>query len=258
MHDSTVTIGISAGWMHADDRRERYNGRPLLFVERSMAEWVMRHGGAVPMVIPGAGPDENPAVGAQDFAEAIDGLLLQGGVDVAPESYGQQPIDSRWSGDRIRDGYELDLVEACLRRDRPILGICRGHQLLNVAFGGTLLQDIATQRDGALNHRDPHLYHRHTHRVVFEPGAVLRRLYGADGGMVNSVHHQAIRRLGDGLAVEARCEADQIVEAVRSTGPEYAVGVQWHPEFQTPDQRDLLGADELLEDFLAAVRRRIS
>lgn len=250
-----IIIGITAGWIHADAERSRYDGRPLLFVEQSMAEWVMAHGKTVPMMVPGAGPEEEPAVEAADFAEAIDGLIIQGGVDVAPSSYGEQPLRPEWSGDAIRDKYEIELVEACLERDRPILGICRGHQLLNVALGGTLYQDIATQVDGALHHRDPDLYHELTHRVVFEAGAVLRRTYGGEG-LVSSVHHQAVRKVADGLCIEARSPEDGIVEAVRLEGPEFAMGVQWHPEFREPEQTELLASDPLLDRLVDAIRSR--
>ena len=249
-------IGISAGWMHEDDNRQRYNGRPLLFLEQSMARWLMSSGGGVPMMIPGVRPGAEVSVSPSDFADTIDGLVLQGGVDVAPSSYGEQPLRPEWSGDPIRDRYELDLIEACLDRDRPILAVCRGHQLLNVALGGTLYQDIGTQIDGALNHRDSAVYHELTHRVVLESGAELRTLYGTAEGMVNSVHHQAIKDVADSLQVEARCPGDGVVEAVRHRGSEYAVGVQWHPEFQEPEQHELLPTQVLLEDLLDAIRQR--
>ncbi len=258
MADETkpTIIGITAGLIHADDERSRYDGRPLLFVEQSMVEWLMTRRGVVPLMVPAAGPNADTAVVADDFAGAIDGLVIQGGVDVAPESYGEQPIDDRWSGDIVRDRYEMAIVDACLQRDRPILGICRGHQLLNVVLGGTLYQDIGTQVDGALNHRDPQAYHENTHPVVFESGAVLGKLYGVEEGLVNSVHHQAVRRVADGLKVEARSTHDGVVEAVRLDAAQYAVGVQWHPEFQEPHQSTLLPTRPLLDDFLEAVQRR--
>ncbi len=250
-------IGISACWLHADEDRQLYNGRALLYLEQSMGEWLMSGGDALPMMIPGARRGVQTQVGPEDYADRIDGLVIQGGVDMAPESYGQRPIREEWSGDPVRDGYELDLVQACLERDRPILGICRGHQVLNVALGGSLYQDIATQVEGALNHRDQTLYHENTHKVVLEPGAVLHQLYGVRSALVNSVHHQAIRELGDGLCVEARSSEDGVIEAVRLDGELYAVGVQWHPEFQEPWQRELLATRPLLDDFLAAVAKRM-
>ena len=255
--DEKFVVGITAGWMHADDDRVRYDGRPLLFVEQSMARWIMSHGDAVPMMIPAAPPEVDPEVTVDDYVDAIDGLLLQGGVDVSPTSYGESPIRDEWSGDAIRDAHELELVRACLRRDRPILGICRGHQLLNVALGGSLYQDIGEQVDGALHHRDADLYHELTHRVVFEAGDVLRRLYGAEG-LVSSVHHQAVRDVGDGLRVVARSPRDGIVEAVRFDDDRFALGVQWHPEFRESYQTELVSSRPLLDHFVDAIRRRRS
>ncbi len=249
-------VGVTANWLHADENRALYNGRTLLYMEQSMGEWLLAHGGGVPLMIPGAGPERDVAIGAAEVADVIDGLVIQGGVDMAPESYGQKPLSEKWGGDPIRDRYELDLLHACLERDRPILGICRGHQVLNVAFGGTLFQDIATQINGALNHRDRQRYHEHTHEVVFESGARLKQLFGAERGRVNSVHHQAINELGDGLRVEARSPEDGVIEAIRLQGEQYAAGVQWHPEFQQPHQKELLETAPILDDFFDAIRVR--
>lgn len=252
--EGSILIGITGAWLHADEDRTRYDGRPLWFAEESMTDWLMDHGGGIPVIIPGTGPDGCEEVDAEEYAGRIDGLVIQGGVDIAPESYGDE--NPEWPGDEFRDQFEIELVRACLRRDRPILGICRGNQLLNVALGGTLYQDIETQIEGTLRHRDAEVYHRFTHRVVFEPGSQLREMYGAQGGVINSVHHQAVRTLGDGLEVEARSVEDGIIESVRLAGSPYAVGVQWHPEFQTPEQSELLSTEPLLDDFIGAIRRR--
>ena len=254
--DRPVVVGISASLLHGDDERKLYNGRPLLYLEQSMAEWIMATGEAVPLMIPAARPEFDAAIGAADFADAIDGLLLQGGVDMAPESYGEEPLNAEWAGDAERDRYELDLIRQCLESDRPILAICRGQQVLNVALGGTLIQDIETQVDGAIAHIDRRRYHENTHAVRFTDNSKLRSLYGVDRGEVNSVHHQAIQKLGTGLNVEARSPQDGIIEAIRLAGDRYAVGVQWHPEFQEPSQSQLLPTKPLLEDFFAAIRRR--
>lgn len=249
-------VGITAGWLHPDADRTLYNGRCLLYVELSMGEWFLKSGSCIPVMIPGARPELDVSVSARDFAKKIDGLVLQGGVDMAPESYGQTPLRPEWSGDRIRDRYELDLLEACLALDRPILAICRGHQVLNVGLGGTLLQDISSQKIGALNHRDSESYHENIHEVVFDPSSELKRLYGRSGGMINSVHHQAIDELGSGLSVEAVSPEDGIIEAVRLQGDRYAVGVQWHPEFQESHQSQLLSTRPLMDDFINAMRQR--
>lgn len=242
--------------MHRDEQRQLYDGRPLLYLEQSMGEWFLRYGRGVPLLIPAPRQEVIAQTGAEDFVDVIDGLVVQGGVDMAPESYGDQPLRREWSGDAVRDAYELELIEHCLRRDRPVLGICRGHQVLNVALGGTLYQDIETQVGTEVTHRDGELYHENSHRVEFVEGSTLAQVYGVRRGEINSVHHQAIRELGEGLVVEARCPEDGVIEAVWLEGRRYARGIQWHPEFQERRQLELLSPEPLLDDFYAAICRR--
>ncbi len=249
-------IGISAGWMHGDDQRQRFNGRPLFFVERSMVEWVLGEEGMVPMMIPGVGPTRGARWDPKQFIDAVDGLVLQGGADVAPQSYGEEPLRPEWSGDGMRDDYELALIEAAVEAEVPILGICRGHQILNVAFGGTLYQDIEAQRPGARVHRDGEAYQDHLHQVVLDEGGRWREAFGVAGGWVNSVHHQGIKELAQGMKVEARSIDDELIEAIRWEGSHYVVGVQWHPEFQRRDQGKLLDPQVILRDFKEAVGNR--
>jgi putative glutamine amidotransferase len=188
------------------------------------------------------------------YAGWLDGLLLEGGSDVWPGSYGEVPLQDKWAGDRHRDEYETALVHAFTRMRKPILGVCRGLQMLNVAFGGTLYQDIATQRPDALAHRDAGLYDRHFHDVEFVPGTHLANLYpGMPKAKVNSVHHQAIKGLAPGFVVEARSPVDGIVEAVRRPGDNFVAAVQWHPEFHRSDWATL-DDTPLLIDFLTAAR----
>jgi len=172
---------------------------------------------------------------------------------VGPGSSGQAPLRPEWEGDRVRDAYEQALLAAFVDAGKSVLGVCRGLQLLNVALGGSLHQDLPTQIPGALVHRDPVPYDRNTHRVAIEPGSALASLLGVESGLVNSVHHQAIDRLAPGLVVEARAP-DGIIEAVRGTGRTFVAAVQWHPEFRgegdgTLDDTPLLGA------FLGAERQ---
>lgn len=221
-----------------------------------MGEWLLRYGEGVPMMIPAARPGLDVAIDADDFVDIIDGLVIQGGVDMAPESYGDEPLRDEWAGDALRDAYELELVQRCLERDRPVLGICRGHQVLNVALGGSLYQDIPTEIGELVAHRDGELYHENFHEVEIVEGSKLHGLYGVERGLVNSVHHQAVSRLGDGLQVEARCPQDGVIEAVRLDDDAYAVGVQWHPEFQESHQAELLSTQPVLDDFFRAIRQR--
>lgn len=247
-------IGLSANILHRDDDRELYDGRPLLYLEQSMATWVLRAGGR-PYLIPFAPHDSGVDTGLEGMLAGVDGLLLQGGADMAPASYGESPLEERWSGDPARDQYELALFEHALDRRMPILGVCRGAQVINVARGGTLYQDLETQLEGGRLHRDRSRYDELTHRVEFEPDSHLAELYSEPGGLVSSVHHQGIRALGDGLRVEARSSEDGLVEAVRLAADElYVLGVQWHPEFHEPGDSSLLSPMPIIEDFLEEVR----
>jgi putative glutamine amidotransferase len=211
--------------------------------------------GAMAVVIPSpAGDTQKGDVAQDDYAEWLDGLVLEGGSDVSPGSYGEQPLDDRWRGDRVRDDYEKALLQAFVARQKPVLGVCRGLQLMNVAFGGTLLQDIDTQRPGEVRHRDPGLYDRNLHQVEFFAGTRLAEVFaGQATATVNSVHHQGVKDLAPGFVVEARCPLDGMIEAIRKPGPSYLAAVQWHPEFHRRGE-GTLDDGPLLDDFLQAAR----
>lgn len=252
MSAAPVRVGISACLFHADPARPVFHGKPLYFLERSMARWVASLG-AVVYLVPDPSDGADPAAHARD----LDGLVLQGGVDVSPRSYGEEPLRPEWNGDAERDAYEMRLVRGMLDLDKPVLGVCRGHQLLNVIFGGTLYQDILTQVGGARVHRDAEIYDRLAHEMVIEPGSSLAALYPASPtARINSVHHQAIKDLGRGVVVEARSASDGIIEAMRVEGPAYVRGVQWHPEFVAPEDTELLDGRPLLASFVEACAAR--
>jgi putative glutamine amidotransferase len=255
-----LLIGVSARIYYPEGPVLDLGGvwtKTLHYLEQSVAHWVM-HGGALAVMIPAV---DSQSVVTRDelnlshYAAALDGLVLQGGNDVAPESYGETPLDPRWAGDRVRDRYEIELVRAFVDAGKPVFGICRGLQLLNVAYGGTLWQDIATQRPEAELHRDGSKYERHFHRVEFVPGTRLAALYGSvHGGVTNSIHHQGIKTLAPGFTAEARCPEDGIVEAIRRAGDGWVAGVQWHPEFHKSLSHDGFDDTPMLNDFLAAAR----
>ena len=121
---------------------------------------------------------------------------------MSPESYGETPINPMWSGDKVRDRYEIELFHEFVTQGKPVFGICRGHQLINVALGGTLYQDIATQCANTANHRDPQKYDQHFHEVRILPQTWLARLYSdSNAKRINSIHHQAIK-IGTGQFLE--------------------------------------------------------
>jgi len=181
--------------------------------------------GAVPVVLPPVTPDDAPAL-----LDRLDGILLSGGVDVDPALYGQAPHPKLGRVNRRRDDFELALTWEALRRDVPILAICRGHQVLNVATGGTLVQDIPSTLGGAVKHDGPGPRWRPAHRVEVTAPSRLRQILGQDAVTVNSIHHQGVDRVGRDLVVSARCPEDGVIEGLEMPGRRFVVAVQWHPE----------------------------
>ena len=232
----------------------RFNGDPQepgawrarqLFFERTLSGRVAA-ADAIPvgLHLPRAA---EAAAFAEHYANLCDGLLLQGGTDIDAVL---SEAARAGAADGDRDTFELALFAAFARRNKVVLGICRGMQLINVAAGGTL-----RTMDGALAaaHSDPARYATHAHAIALQPGGYLECLYRVSRGRVSSAHRQAVATLGDGLIAEACVEADGGFEAVRSTRHRYVVGVQWHPEYDEADAGCLEGA-RLIADFIAHAR----
>jgi putative glutamine amidotransferase len=200
-----------------------------------------RVGGAPILIPPQLDDDSLRAILAR-----LDGLMLAGGVDVHPREYGEAIQDFCGEIDAPRDQVELRLTRAALENHLPVFGICRGIQMLNVAAGGSLYQDIAAQAPGALTH--PHQkgepYNRLTHAVEIDEQSRLARALGVTQMRVNSLHHQSVKQVAPGFRVVARAP-DGVIEGIEATNGRFALGVQWHPEWlQDDDPRmlDLFGA----------------
>jgi putative glutamine amidotransferase len=180
--------------------------------------------GGLALLLP---PDDEAAENPAELLDRLDGLILAGGRDVDPLSYGARPDPETGEPSPERDRFELALATAALDRDLPLLGVCRGMQMLNVACGGTLLQHL----EGELRAR-----HRHTpgvfsdHDVTLEPGSLAARAAGAERIAVRSHHHQALDELGEGLLATGQAPEDGLVEAIELPGKRFALGVLWHPE----------------------------
>ena len=259
-----LIIGISARIHHPVGPVRDLGGvytKTLHYLEQSVAHWVLAKD-VLAVMIPAIESDgliQRNEMSLASYAEYLDGLVLQGGADVAPESYGESPLDPEWHGDRIRDRYEIDLFKAFVAAGKPVLGICRGCQLINVALGGTLFQDIPTQVPSTISHRDTELYDSALHDVTLVQGTRLAELYpGVHQAKINSIHHQAVKGLGRDLVIEALGVPDGVVEAIRWRGPSYVFGMQWHPEFLALKalDRSQLDGGPILADFLATARAR--
>ncbi len=255
--EKLLRIGISACLMHPDPTRTTFSAKTLLYFEESLAKVVLQHN-AFPILL----PRKAYSFTTKDILSQVDGLILQGGVDISPGTYNEDPLRPEWSGDSIRDTYELELIEKGLEMRLPILGICRGMQLINVSRGGTMYQDIPTQIPSKTIHRDAELYDKLTHEIQIEKGTRLEKLYsGIQERKIISVHHQAVKEVGKNLKIEALSKEDGIIEALRyhdealsNENQPYLFGVQWHPEFQEFSNRSLMDATPLFNDFFNTVR----
>lgn len=166
----------------------------------------------------------------EQLCAACDGFLLTGGHDVSPSVYGEEKLHVCGDCSEARDRMERLVLEFALRDDKPVLGICRGHQLLNALLGGTLYQDLPTQHPSAVEHHQQPPYDAPIHSVSILPGTPLHELLGRDALPVNSYHHQAVKALSPRLKPMAVAD-DGLVEAVYLPGKRFVWGVQWHPEF---------------------------
>ncbi len=212
--------------------------------------------GAIPLII--AFPDDVSKVDqlAQDYVQLIDGLMLPGGPDVDPTFYGEEPHPKIGMTLYQKDRFEIALIKAALAADKPIFGICRGIQIMNVAMGGTLYQDLESQYpELKIQHPQATLGQFATHHVELTAGSKLAKLYGQSTIKVNSRHHQAVKAVGKGLKVTA-VAPDGVVEGMESTDTDLFLGVQWHPEnmWQQEDPQQLVVFQDFL-DRIAAHRK---
>ncbi len=249
-----LRIGISANFFYPDPGRTAYAKKTLAFIEQGMCDYFAA-AGALPFLI----PHISGAAQTRDFVAEMDGIVFSGGADLCPRTYGEEPLKPEWEGDAPRDAYEIGLYKAALEMKKPVLGICRGFQLINVAQGGTLYQDIPTQLDTATVHRCADKYDGLKHGIDIMPDSVLARIYGGrDKATVNSVHHQAVKEPGKDLIIEAVSDTDGIIEAFRLDDrkhPEnYVLAVQWHPEFARNAEKP--DAEALLAEFLTVLNSR--
>jgi putative glutamine amidotransferase len=224
------------------------DGQVRTGVNASYIDAILTAGGLPVLIVPEFSRDQTIEL----FTDC-DGLLLTGGEDVDPALYGAAAHASLGRVDSRRDTNELAMVAEARARQVPILGICRGIQLCNVAFGGTLIQDLPSERPGPVEHDSPAARDVRCHPIAITAGSRLADIMGVTTLDANSFHHQAVDRVGDGLVASA-VAPDGVIEAIESaSGTMWVVAVQWHPEelAMQPDAHDL----KLFSALIAAARR---
>ena len=218
---SACTVAVTASIRpEGDTRRVRLTAAYVTALERA---------GLIPLIV----PPLSSADAAASVLDSVAGLVLTGGEDVDPARYGEKRHEKVVSVNAARDATEAALVEEARARGTPVLAICRGIQILNVALGGSLVQDIPTQCESTIDHDEEGARTSRSHEISIEPGSLIAKAVGTEHCSVNSFHHQSVKRVADGMRVTAR-SPDGIIEGIESTDEDWwAMGVQWHPEEMT-------------------------
>ena len=204
--------------------------------------YAIERSGGIPILFPYVGDGET----IEHLVDSCNGFFFTGGADIAPKRYGEEAKDNIGDIQEHRDEFEFNVFQRVIKTSKPILAICRGAQLVNVALGGTLYQDIPSEVQTKILHRQIEPKFSHSHDVRIMINTPLYEMMKAERIKVNSFHHQAIKTLGEGLEIMALAE-DGIIEAVYSSGRQYIRAYQWHPErlFETDTQSRII-----FEDFI--------
>jgi len=237
-------IGITCSIEEKEDRNRKY---PLIYpfdyVKRQYYLAIEKAGG-IPILLPNA--DDLGLV--DDILKTVDGLLFSGGYDLDPKFYGETKPHRTLKITPSRDRFELSLVKKARARKIPILGICRGHQIINVAFGGTLYQDMSLRKEFTLEHKiKQSSRYKRRHQVTIKEGSKLFSVLGRKEIDVNTSHHQLIKKIAPGFVASAFSKEDGVIEALESPKDDYLLSVQWHPEVTFDEKNSKLLFRSLVE-----------
>ncbi|MFZ5434519.1 MAG: gamma-glutamyl-gamma-aminobutyrate hydrolase family protein [Calditrichota bacterium] len=220
---SRPLIGVTVSHQGPSEERDFARTSEIAYCDLAYTKQIETAGG-MPLLIPFV---ENDAI--SEIVERLDGLLLSGGDDIHPRWYSRESLaDGVCSISEIRDAFEMMFAQRFIATGKPILAICRGFQLLNVLYGGTLIQDLPSQA-GIVHHTQAPPFNRTVHAVVLKPDSFIAEIFGESVVSVNSTHHQAVDNLGKDLTACGWSE-EGIVEAIEDLRHRFLVGVQWHPE----------------------------
>jgi putative glutamine amidotransferase len=210
--------------------------KPCVLTQVSYIAAIQRVGGVAVLIAPDPAVVDDPDL----ILDRIDALVLAGGTDIDPSAYGAEPHPMTVGTVPDRDAIEVALARRAIERDLPILGICRGMQVLNVVYGGTLIQDLPEAVGHEHHRRHLGTFEGSEHDVVLTPGSLAATATGEEHHITRSHHHQGVDRLGDGLVISGRAVMDELPEAIEAPEQTFVLGVQWHPEAD-PDSR-IIGA----------------
>lgn len=228
--ETKPVIGITANLLKIEDKP--FHGTERVTVNHGYVNSIIKAGG-IPLLLPVI--EDKEAI-AKLFG-FCDGLLLTGGQDVTPSCYNEEPHPLLGETCERRDQFEMQLIHMAHEAKKPILGICRGLQLINTAFKGTLYQDLSLAMAASHSQEEPSS--AATHSIKLMPGSLLQQVFGQENLMTNSFHHQGIKQLSPCFEVAALSD-DGVVEGIQYKGPEWILGVQWHPEVMLEEHPEML------------------
>ena len=242
-----IKLGVTSCFMYPDVNRTVFGPKTLTYFEHDMSRFLSRVG-VMPILLP-----DLPWEELEQYLLEMDGFVFQGGADISPKSYNEEMIENgRWPGDYHRDQYELKIMDWAFKHKKPVLAICRGFQLANVYFGGSLYQDLTLETKTKTEHRNAELYDKIFHEVELPSESLLEQIYQVKKITVNSVHHQGIKKLGNDLIIDAISPGDKIIEAFhyKNIQENFFLAVQWHPEFSHTMKDTVINPEPLLNYFL--------
>lgn len=241
-------IGLTSTVMSINTIETQNENVDTIVVYNKFAETV-RDAGGVPVVIPMGKPEE-----AEYYAKMCDGIIFTGGEDISSITYGEEPHPKVKKVNKHRDDFEIELVKKARDNERAILAMCRGYHLLNVSYGGTIVQDVVSEFEDSINHFQSSATRTEpSHTVTIDENSKLYKIVGEKEVAVNSFHHQAIGEVGKGLRVAARA-ADGIIEALELEDDEatFLLGTQWHPEELRHENKNMMA---IITNFIEAASK---